>query len=475
MHAIIEPQTAENPLLSFLFDTDSYKSSHFLQYPQGMTRMMSYIEARGGAHPRVVFFGLQYCLAKYLQARVTHATVDEAVELMAAHGVAFPEAGWRHVVDAHDGRLPVRIRAVREGTVVPTGNVLLTIESTDAKVPWVVGWVETMLLRIWYPITVATRSWHLKSHLLDALRQTADGRVDESVLFKLHDFGSRGASCQEQAAIGGLAHLVNFRGSDTLVALHYARRFYGEAMAGFSINAAEHSTITSWGRAHEVDAYRNMVRQFGKPGAVFAVVSDSYDLFRAVDELWGEALRAEVVASGATLVVRPDSGEPTEIVPRLLAHLGAKFGYDVNAKGYKVLRHVRAIQGDGVDVESLPRILAAVTGAGWSADNLAFGMGAGLLQKCDRDTLKMAMKMCHATIDGRSVPVFKDPATDHGKRSKAGRLDLVLGASGYTTVTLDDGVERHPESQLVDVFENGTMLETTTLAEVRKRADAARG
>ena len=223
----------------------------------------------------------------------------------------------------------------------------------------------------------------------------------------LHDFGARGVSSLESAALGGAAHLVNFLGTDTVSALCLARAHYHAPMAGYSIPAAEHSTITSWGREREVDAYRNMLRQFGKPGAIVAVVSDSYDIYRAISEHWGTTLRDAVIASGATLVIRPDSGDPVEVVAESLRRLDEAFGHVINGKGYRVLNHVRVIQGDGINPDTIRAILQRITGDGYAADNVAFGMGGALLQRLDRDTQKFALKCSAARVDGEWVDVYR--------------------------------------------------------------------
>lgn len=294
---------------NLVLNTDSYKVSHWLQYPPGMDGMFSYIESRGGVYSRTVFFGLQAILKEYLTKGVTLADIEEARELFSAHGEPFNEAGWRYIVDEYGGRIPVTIRAVPEGSVVPTLNVLATIESTDAQCFWIVSYLETMLLRVWYPTTVATISWHIKKLIRRYLNETSDDPTGQ-LPFKLHDFGARGVSSLESAGLGGLAHLVNFKGTDTVAALLAARKYYAEPMAGFSIPAAEHSTITAWGREGEEAAYRNMIKHYGKPGAIFACVSDSYDVYSAIENLWGGRLKQQVIDSGATLVVRPDSGNP---------------------------------------------------------------------------------------------------------------------------------------------------------------------
>jgi nicotinamide phosphoribosyltransferase len=455
-----------------VLNTDSYKASHWLQYPPGTTTVFSYIEARGGSLPYTVFFGLQALLKEYFTQPVTTDDVALAAEVCTAHGVPFNRDGWLHIVDAHDGRLPVRIRAVPEGSVVPVGHALVTVENTDPACYWLTSFLETALLRVWYPTTVASHSQATRHIIAAALERSGD---PAGLAFKLHDFGARGVSSLESAMLGGMAHLVSFRGTDTMTALLGARVYYGEPMAGFSIPAAEHSTMTSWGRDGELDAYRNMLRQFAKPGALLAVVSDSYDLDVAVSQLWGGALRDEVIASGATVVIRPDSGDPTSVVLRTVRALDSSFGSDVNAKGYKVLRHVRVIQGDGITRESIASILGALESAGYSADNVAFGQGGALLQQVNRDTLGFAMKASAAQVDGRWRDVFKAPVTDPAKRSKAGRLTLLRRGEAFATVRLDSpGYQQSLADGATDalrtVFENGRLLVDDSFAAIRARA-----
>lgn len=461
-----------NPIVN----TDSYKASHFVQYPPEATGMFSYIESRGGRYDRTVFFGLQMLAKEYLCRPITAQMIDEAKRFFAAHGEPFNEADWRYIVERYDGYLPLRIRAVPEGSVVPTHNVLMTVECDDPRVFWIASYIESMLLRLWYPITVATQSWHLRKTIGRYLRKTSD---DLSQLpFKLHDFGARGVSSAESAAIGGAAHLVSFMGSDTVLGVIAANRFYHAEMAAFSVPAAEHSTITSWGREREADAYRNMLAQFGKPGAIVSVVSDSYDLFAAL-EMWGGELKQAVLDSGATLVIRPDSGEPVDIVMKTVRALDASFGSKINSRGRRVLNTVRVIQGDGVDEASIEAILAALDGAGYAADNVTFGMGGALLQRVDRDTQRFAMKCSAIRLGDTWTGVRKDPVTDSGKRSKMGRLTLLRNrrTGDYRTATLplaweDRMLERDWEDALETVYENGRLCVDVTLDAIRERAHA---
>jgi nicotinamide phosphoribosyltransferase len=323
-----------------------------------------------------------------------------------------------------------------------------------------------MILRaVWYQTTVATMSWDIKQILKEYLEKSGD---IAGLPFKLHDFGARGVSSAESAELGGAAHLVNFLGTDTIQAISFLMEMYSANLTeiGFSIPASEHSTITSWGRDREVEAYRNMVSQFGKKDAILAVVSDSYDIYNAC-KLWGTELKEEVINSGATVVIRPDSGDPHVVLPKMLAILEGTFGVTKNAKGYKVLNNVRIIWGDGIDPTSLKSILRTMVNYhGFSADNFAFGMGGGLLQKVDRDTQKFAMKASAARINGVWVDVFKDPITDKGKQSKKGRVTLYKDREGYFS-----GVQDWLKDELVEVYRDGVLLKDYTFAEVRANSN----
>jgi nicotinamide phosphoribosyltransferase len=355
---------------------------------------------------------------------------------------------------------------IDEGTVLPPSNVLVTIVNTDPKCWWLTSFLETALLRaIWYPTTVASNSYHSKEIILESLERTGD---PAGIGFKLHDFGARGVSSKESAAIGGTAHLINFMGTDTVEALSHIMRHYGASgPVGFSIPAMEHSTVTSWGRDGEEASFRNMLKQHAKPGGLVACVSDSYDIYRACRK-WGTMLKADVLHSGATVVIRPDSGDPSVVVTQCAKILDQYFGHTINSKGFKVLNNVRIIQGDGIDHKSIRSILFSLTLSGYSADNVAFGQGGALLQQVNRDTLKFAMKCSAAKINGTWVDVFKDPITDSGKRSKKGMLALIRDNGKYKTINSKDlGSE---ENLLVERFVNGKLFNETTFDEIRERA-----
>jgi len=452
---------------NLLLLTDSYKVSHWAQYPPKTETVYSYFESRGGKYDEVCFFGLQYFLKRYLEgAVVTTAKIDEAAAYYEGHfpeGFKFNRAGWEHVVDKHKGRLPLTIKAVPEGTMVTVKNVLMTVENTDPACFWLTNYVETLLVQVWHAMTVATHSRAQKLVIAAYLHATGDvGGLG----FKLHDFGFRGVSSVESAGTGACAHLVNFLGTDTVAGLVVAREYYGCRTAGFSIPASEHSTITAWGRADETGALENMLDAY--PTGLVACVSDSYDIFKACSEIWGGALREKVLKREGTLVVRPDSGEPCATSLKCLELLYEKFGGEVNAKGYKVLDpHVRLMWGDGVDYAALCTICATLKAHGWSLDNIAFGSGGGLLQKLNRDTQKCAFKCSFITIDGEDRDVFKDPVTDPGKASKRGRLALVAGENGALMTKTACPRGHVPGDVLVEVFRDGAVLVDQSLDDVR--------
>lgn len=459
---------------NILLLTDSYKATHWKQYPKGTTTVYSYLESRGGVFDKTMFFGLQYIIKKYLLGKVvTKEKIDEAEAFFNEHlgPNLFNRAGWEHILEKHKGHLPVRIKAVPEGTIIGTKNVLVTIENTDPECYWLTNYLETILLHVWYPTTVATLSLHMKEVILEYLRKTGN---PDLVNFKLHDFGFRGVSSVESAGLGGAAHLLNFMGTDTLAGITLAKLYYTAGMPGFSIPASEHSTITSWGPEFEADAMENMLDQY--PEGPMACVSDSYDIINACKNIWGGKLAGKVFRRKGTLVVRPDSGDPVEMVGQVLEALGGAFGYTVNSKGFKVLPdQVRVIQGDGINYEMLKTILARITEMGWSTDNIAFGCGGALLQQLNRDTQKFAFKCSSVTVNGIERDVYKDPITDKGKRSKRGRMKLVhLGAKSlYATVNNMVNDADKFKDELVTVFENGELVKEYTLDECKANAASA--
>lgn len=469
-------KTQENLLLL----ADAYKYSHHKLYTPGTRKIYSYLESRGGLFDQTVFFGLQYYLKHYLEgAVITKEKIQEAQEFLPqvfGRSDVFDKSKFEYILEKHGGRLPVRIKAVKEGTVVPVQNVLMTIENTDPECFWLTNFLETLLMQIWYPCTVASLSREIRQVVERYYDETASYASKGGIEFVLNDFGFRGASSVESAGIGDAAHLLSFRGSDTIQGSVVARRYYNtNTVFGMSVPATEHSICTLQGEEGELDVFRHVLETF--PTGIVACVSDSYNIFRACSEYWGEELKEMILNREGTLVIRPDSGDPVFTLLKVFDILFQKFGFTVNEKGYKVLPpQVRVLQGDGIDLNSIRAIYGALKVNGTSAENLVLGMGGALLQKLDRDTQKFAFKCSYAEVGERSVDVQKHPLEldSHGtlrqsfKKSKAGRLKLILTEESYKTVREENFPEY--QNELETVFENGVLSREEQFEEVREKA-----
>lgn len=479
-------------LLSAILRTDGYKPSQWKQYPPETTHISSYIESRGG-EDESTFFGLQAWLMDYMTTPLSMEDINFAEKVFKVYGAPFNREGWERIVTEFNGFLPLEITAVPEGTVMPTHNIQVQVHNTASGFGWLTSYIEMAMLRaVWYPSTVATKSRKFKKTIAKALIKTSDIPIDILmdlvIKFSLHDFGGRGVSSAESAVLGGMAHLVNFWGTDTIEGLIGTYAYYNADITsidatpvGRTIPASEHSTVTSWGQANEVAAYRNMVTQFSGPGNIYACVSDSYNIYEAVRELWGNQLKDLVVDSGGTLVVRPDSGDPMTVPIEVMNILAECFGYTVNSKGYKVLAKradgspiVKVIQGDGLNEHTLSLLIDNIIAAGYSLENIAFGMGGGLLQAWNRDTLKYAMKASAIRVnDGPWVGFSKNPVGDAGKKSKEGRLALVyqggIGDAGFRTIP-EQFVELK-NNKLRLVYSNGLLSNLSTFSEVRDNSN----
>lgn len=461
---------------NFILDTDSYKFSHFLGYPQNATAIYSYAESRGGVYPATVFFGLQKFLKELAAVRITKDMIDEAEEFAAAHGVPFNRMGWEIIAKEYRGKIPVVIKAVPEGTLVPTRNVLVTVENTDSRMPWLTSYIETALLRAtWYPVTVATRIFYMKKRIKPYFDKTSDtGDMGFAVL----DFSARGCSSLETARVGGMAHLISFLGSDNIPAVVEAQKVYGEEMAAYSVAATEHSVMTSYGEENEEASFEELVDRMMPEGGILSVVSDTWDVYRATDR-WGE-LADKIKAKNGTLVVRPDSGDMEEVIPVLLEKLMHSFGYSENSKGYKVLHNVKLLQGDGIDENSVVVPFEIAERMGISADSIMTGSGGGLMQaNIDRDTCKFAFKASNVSFaDGKEMGIHKQPITDKGKASKKGRLVLVRDENGglVTMSNHDENVVKWANCAdydlLVEVYRDGKIRKEYTLSEIRERVSS---
>ncbi len=405
--------------------TDYYKHTHHLMWPEKTEYCHSYIESRGSSTHDVLFFGLQGFLKQYLCGTQWSGSKNllSAIDLL-HQGFGqdyFNHDGWEHVFK---GGLPIHIRALPEGSIVPRGTPLMTIENTDPKCWWLPQYLETMLDRLWYPITVASRSMEAKR----IIKEFCDISGCEVSPFHLLDFGARGATCHEAAAIGGASHLLNFEGTDNIEGVKYLMDYYNAPVSGFSVMASEHSVTMAYGRERELDAYKRFFAVC-PPEATLSIVIDTYDDIKAINHyLAGDIeLRKMIIERPGTTVFRPDSGnihtKPVEILKLLRRQFGCTMHGHCNTFS-RLPQNIKVLQGDGIqDLNSLRTICKSITDARLCMSNIMLGMGAGLLQNCTRSTYDIVMKASEVTIDGVATPVQKRPKSDPFKNSKAGRFN----------------------------------------------------
>lgn len=465
--------------------TDSYKVGHHNMYPTGTQNVYSYFESRKGAKfAETVFFGLQAYLKRYFEGVVvTQTDIDGADEFCKAHFMGmefFNRAMWQRIVDVHGGKLPLRIMAVKEGTPVPVGNVLMTVEATDETInpetnsayfAPLVNVFETILTHVWHPSNVATISRDIKKHLKEGFVESVPDELGWLLDYMLHDFGFRGVSSVESAGMGGAGHLVNFKGTDTLVAISYVQRYYNtNEMVAHSVAATEHSVMTAEGPVGEFDVVRRLIKQY--PNGILSVVSDSYDIENAI-RMYGTELKGDILGrnDGAKFVIRPDSPRfendtPAAQILWIANQLEKYFGATRNDKGYKMLHpKVGIIYGDGLSRDEIIEAIHTLLINGFAASTCVFGQGGGLLQKHNRDTQRNAFKCSAQKRGGKWIEIFKDPK-DKTKASKRGRLALVIENGQYKTV-----LESEAKDNLLEVvFENGVIVRDMNWNDVRNNA-----
>lgn len=467
--------------------SDSYKMGHWKMYLDDTQKVYSYLEARKGAKfSKTIFYGLQYILARYFVGQVvTKEKIDEAEMVINQHlgnGV-FNRAGWEYILNAHGGYLPLRIMAVPEGTPVDINNVMMTVENTDPNnCEWLTNYVETELLHVWYSMTVATLSRTCRALINGYLNKTSNN-ID-AIQWMLHDFGERGSTTLESAALAGSAHLAaGWKGTDTVPAIPLILKYYGAdvnlvekqefnetniaaEMPGFSVAATEHSIMTARGEEGEFDVVENLFREF-KTG-ILSTVIDSYNYENYINVV-GTRFKDEVLNRDGRVVFRPDSGDPVCVTLKCLQLLEKYFGSDINEKGFKVLNtKVRVLWGDGIDIDGIQDVLYAMFNHGWSAENIIFGMGGGLHQKVNRDTQRTCFKCASQMFNDIWHDVYKKPQ-DLSKISKRGRLALIKEDGMFKTIREEELNGR--KNYLEVVFENGNFVKQYSFDEVRKNVE----
>ena len=450
---------------SRVIDTDYYKTTQPRMYSPDITGIFSYAESRGGLYETTVLFGLQGFIKEKLLTPVTKEDVDYADMIISAMGVKFDRAAWDIVVNEYNGFIPVTIKAVKEGTKVPYKNAVVTVECTDVRCMSLVGYIETALLRaVWFPSTIASRVLRMRKNINVLYDQYADSSANADFAFL--DFSARGVESQDASEIGSAAFLTSFLGTDTISGVAYAYDLYGGEVNGFSVAATEHSVMCSYGIKNEFNSFKRILE--GTPdGSVVSVVSDTWDIYNAC-EYWCK-LADIVEAKNLQLVVRPDSGKPSEVLPKMLTILENGFKTKINDKGLKVFERVKLLWGDGIDEGNYIDTLLIMPKVGFGVETLILGSGGGLMQMVNRDTMKWAFKASAVMKKGTWVGIQKSPVTDPGKRSKAGKLELIFHKKRKEIGTVDWSLADQLGTKLLEVvYHNGKLMREQTMAEIRE-------
>lgn len=464
---------------NIIYTLDSYKDLHPDMLPEGTEYVHSYGEARKGSqYDSTVFFGLQYILIEWLQGVVvTKELIDEAEPLLVEHfkhsGDVWKRERWDYIANELGGKLPICIKAIREGTNIPVSNALFTIVNTDKNCAWLTNALETVIQQSWYPTTVATRSHFINNIIREYFDKTVDASNHWLIDYYLHDFGQRAATGMEAAMLGGMGNLVNGKGTDTKMGMVGAIKYYHAKIVGlgYSVPASEHSIATALGEEGEFVVARRLMKKFYK--GILSLVGDSYNIVNFVRMICTE-LKDDVLARDGKLVIRPDSprfeGDTAQDqILWIVKELDNAYGHTINSKGYKVLNpKVGVIYGDSLTEVDIRNSLELLKANGYSAEASVYGCGGYLMQRLNRDTQRFAIKSSAQCRNGEWVDVYKAPK-DMSKASKRGRL-AVARYDGGEWVTLSKDLILEHNDQLKTVFLNGELINPITFDEVRENS-----
>jgi len=487
---------------SFLL-TDGYKTGHHQQYPKGTTLVYSNFTPRSNKYApkgcdQVVSFG-QQMMVKNIHSFFQEGFFNQPKETVCREiknelsMYLGTEYDTTHIEKLHDlGYLPITVKAITEGTLVPIKVPVLTVYNTLPEFYWLPNFLETIISNLlWKPMTSATIAYTYKKVLTKWAEKTDKDNVG-FVLWQGHDFSMRGLDSPDATITSGLGHLTSFNGTDSLPAIYGARRFYNETgFVGGSVPATEHSVMCAGGKEDEIETFRRLLKTY--PTGILSVVSDTWDLWKVCTE-HVVTLKDEILARDGKFVIRPDSGDPVDILcgsvnPAYRTGIAGKnrtnwtpaekgviellwdiFGGTVNEQGYKVLDpHIGAIYGDSITIDRANEICSRLEAKGFASTNVVLGIGSFTYQYNTRDTFGFAMKATYVEVNGEAREIFKDPITDDGtKKSATGLLSVHNGDGAYI---LRDRTSWLGEDSgdLQVIYRNGHFHNITTLEEIRTR------
>lgn len=474
---------------------DFYKLSHRECYPKNTEVVYSTWTPRTSRIEgvnKVVAFGFQGFIKKYLMEYFAENFFAESLEKILSdykrivkHSLGIENPETSHIEALHKlGYLPLEIKAVKEGTLVPVRVPMLTVRNTKPEFFWLTNYLETLFsCSLWQPITSATIALEYKKILTQYALETGD---INAVPFQGHDFSMRGMSSLETAESSGAGHLTSFVGTDTIPAIDYIERFYlgnvEKELIGISIPATEHSVMCAYGQSNEFDLFKRLITEI-YPSGLFSVVSDTWDFWQVIGE-YLPRLKSEIIKRDGKVVIRPDSGVPENVLcgdpngetelqrKGLIETLWDIFGGTVNNKGYKELdSHIGAIYGDAITLDRCRIICERLKQKGFASTNVVYGIGSYTYQYNTRDTFGFAMKATYVVVDGEERKIFKDPKTDSGVKKSQRGLVVVMEYDGELKF-IDDLNQREydefePLNVMKTIFYNGEMISEVSISEIR--------
>lgn len=479
-----------NPLLY----TDGYKVDHRRQYPEGTTLVYSNWTPRKSrieAIDEIVFFGLQYFIKKYIiedfNTNFFGKPKDEIAKKYSRRIKNYlgPNAvGIKHIEDLHDlGYLPMVIKALPEGSSVPIRVPMMTMYNTLPEFFWLTNYFETILsTTIWMPCTSATIAKQYRGILDKYAEETSS--TPEFVDWQGHDFSMRGIAGMEAAVMSASAHLLSFSGTDTIPCIDFLEEYYNAnsdtELIGGSVAATEHSVMCMGTNTGEQETFKRLITEV-YPNGIVSIVSDTWDLWKVLTEYLPN-LKEEVLARDGKVVIRPDSGDPADIIcgnpngktaeekKGVIELLWEIFGGQTNSKGYKELdSHIGAIYGDSITTERATDICERLKQKGFASTNVVLGIGSFTYQYNTRDTFGFAMKATYGEVNGEGREIFKDPITDDGTKKSAKGLLKVEKKNDVFTLTDSVSWDEEKTGELKVVFKDGKLLVDDSLQNIRNR------
>lgn len=474
---------------------DGYKVGHKFQYPAGTTLVYSNLTPRKSRNPdmdSVVFFGLQYFIKEYLVRQFNEdffsrpkEEVLRAYRRRIDNYLGKDSIPYDHIADLHDlGYLPIEIKALPEGSLVPMRVPVFTIRNTKPEFFWLTNMLETIVSAItWKPCTSATTAFHYLRNFTRYAKETV-GEDSSFIPWQGHDFSFRGMSGVEDALMSGAGHLLSFAGTDTIPAIDFLETYYNadadKELVGGSVPATEHSVMCMGTQDGEINTFERLITEI-YPGGIVSIVSDTWDFWQVITEFL--ALKSKILARNGKVVIRPDSGDPVKIIvgdPQAPigspAYKGAiecmweTFGGTITEKGYKLLDgHIGLIYGDSITIERQNAILEGLKQKGYASYNVVLGIGSFTYEYVTRDNFGFAMKATYGEVNGVGRDIYKDPKTDDGTKKSARGLMQVYRDAATGRLALKDQCnwEEEAKGELQPVFRDGKLLRDWSLADIR--------